>query len=41
MHRLLWNWKMKRNMKTNLGGKLSLSVELEANTQVEVKVEKC
>ena len=28
-------------MKTNLGGKLSLSVELEANTQVEVKVEKC
>lgn len=27
-------------MKTNLGGKLSLSVELEANTQVEVKVEK-
>lgn len=28
-------------MKTNLGGKLSLSVELEANIQVEVKVEKC
>lgn len=28
-------------MKTNLGGKLSLSVELEADTQVAVKVEKC
>lgn len=28
-------------MKTNLGGKLSLSVELESNRQVAVKVEKC
>lgn len=28
-------------MKTNLGGKLSLSVELDADHQVAVKVEKC
>lgn len=28
-------------MKANLGGKLSLSVELEADNQVAVKVEKC
>jgi len=28
-------------MKTNLGGKLSLSVELESTRQVAVKVEKC
>lgn len=28
-------------MKTNLGGKLSLSVELDADSQVAVKVEKC
>lgn len=28
-------------MKTNLGGKLSLSVELEAGSQVAVRVEKC
>ncbi|MCI8327086.1 MAG: endosialidase [Lachnospiraceae bacterium] len=28
-------------MKTNLGGKLSLSVELETESQVAVRVEKC
>ena len=28
-------------MKTNLGGKLSLSVELDVVSQVAVKVEKC
>ena len=28
-------------MKANLGGKLSLSVELEADSQVAVRVEKC
>ena len=28
-------------MKTNLGGKLSFSVELDANTKAEVKIVKC
>ena len=48
--RLLLNWKLYQvfiddvstgTMTTNLGGKLSFSVELDANTKAEVKIVKC